>query len=81
MPPQFIVAGDHNILEVTKRLFVATEHQFLVAGDHNIDEVTKRLFVATGHHNLLWPEITTLMKSQIALGVTSFGIINCQVLS
>ena len=66
MPPQFIVAGDHNILEVTKKLF---------------DEVTKRLFVATGHHNLLWPEITTLMKSQIALGVTSFGIINCQVSS
>ena len=50
MPPQFIVAGDHNIHEVTKRLFVATGHQFLVAGDHNIDEVTKRLFLTYHIH-------------------------------
>ena len=47
-PWQFTVAGRHNILSITERLFVA-----IMAGGHNILSITERLFVAISSSSLL----------------------------
>ena len=65
-PWQFTVAGGHNILSITERLFVAimargqnilsiTERLFvaIMAGGHNILSITERLFVAISSSSLL----------------------------